>query len=308
MPVAQEFLPFLQSMSASSGSGGGPPSIDQVRAGFVDMCRQWTVPSPPLASITDRTAGEIPIRVYRPDGDGALPTLVFFHGGGFFVGSIDTHDDVCRAVAARSGWVVVSVDYRLAPEHPFPAASDDAFAALQWVAAHAGELGADPARLAVGGDSAGGNLAAVTALRARDEGGPQLSLQVLIYPVTDWAQDTSSMAANGSGYFLTADAMRMTRQLYLPDPSRWADPYAAPLRAPDVSGVAPAIVVTAEFDPLRDEGEAYADRLAAAGVPVDRTRCAGMIHGFVQMLPVTPRAGEVLDLVSDRLRKAALEG
>jgi acetyl esterase len=266
---------------------------------------------PPLTSVVDRRlpgpAGDIPVRVYRPVADGPLPVLVFFHGGGFFVGSLDTHDPVCREVAARSGWLVVSVDYRLAPEATHPAAGDDCFAVLRWIAAHVGEMGGDPSRLAVCGDSAGGNLAAVTALRARDEGGPELALQVLIYPVTDWTGDTRSMQENGAGYFLTAEAMRMSWSLYVPDEARRSDPYAAPLGAPDLRGVAPAMVVTAEFDPLRDEGEAYADRLDQAGVPVDRSRYDGMIHGFAQMLTITPRAAEVLDLVSERLRKAAVQ-
>jgi acetyl esterase len=239
--------------------------------------------------------------VYTPvgacDASGPLPLLLFLHGGGFFLGSPHSHGPVARELAARAGRVVVSVDYRLTPEHAFPAAVDDCYAALQWVAEHAAELGGDPAHLAVAGDSAGGNLTAVLALRARDEGGPAIEAQALIYPVTDSACDTVSMRDNAEGYMLTADAMEWMWGMYVPDEAERSHAYVSPLRAPDVSGLPPAIVITAEFDPLRDEGEAYAARLVDAGVPVQQVRFDGMIHGFVQMLNVTPRAGEAIDLV-----------
>jgi acetyl esterase len=199
---------------------------------------------------------------------------------------------------------VVSVEYRLAPKHPFPAAADDCFAALQWCASEARSFGGDPEQLAVGGDSAGGNLAAVVAQRARDDGGPDLRLQALIYPVTDAACDTPSMARNGEGYFLTADALRMMWNLYTPDAATRDNPHVSPFRAVDLAGVAPALVITAEFDPLVDEGEAYAKRLLDAGVPVELTRYDGMIHGFVQMLAVTPRAIEAIDQAAAALKRA----
>jgi acetyl esterase len=281
--------------------------MDGIREMFAGLCATWAVASEPLAGVEDRTipgpAGPVPVRVYTPVGDGPLPVLVFFHGGAFFIGSIDTHDPVCRELAARSGWLVVSVEYRLAPEHPYPAGVDDCFAALQWCAANAASIGGDAGHLAVAGDSAGGNLAAVCALRARDEGGPELDLQVLLYPVTDAACATPSMTRNGEGYFLTAGAMQMSWGLYAPDEQTRSDAYASPLRAPDLSGVAAALVITAEFDPLVDEGDAYAKRLFDAGVPVELTQYDGMIHGFVQMLAITPRATEAIDQVAASLHR-----
>ncbi len=284
------------------------PGMDGIRAMFAATCAGWASEAPSLATVEDRTIpgphAPLPIRIYTPEGDGPFPMLVFFHGGGFFIGSIDTHDPVCRELAARSGWLVVSVEYRLAPEHPFPAAADDCFSALQWCAAEAASISGDPSRVAVGGDSAGGNLAAVSALRARDEGGPELLLQVLIYPVTDAGCATDSMTRNGEGYFLTSSGMQMSWSLYTPDVATRDHPYASPLRG-DLAGVAPALVITAEFDPLVDEGEAYTKRLADAGVAVEVTRYDGMIHGFVQMLAVTPRATDAIDQAAAALRRAA---
>jgi len=306
MPVADELVPVLDAMAAARDATGAAPDITTIRQGFETTAAAWAATSAELARIDDLEvpgpSGSIPIRVYVPNGDAPLPVVVFFHGGGFFVGSIETHDAVCRELAARAGWIVVSVEYRLAPEHPFPAAIDDCFAVLQWCASEAKSFGGDPTRLAVAGDSAGGNLAAAAALRARDEGGPPLALQALVYPTTDAACDTESMARNGSGYFLTADAMLMSWGLYAPDADARANPYACPMRAADVAGVAPAVVITAEYDPLVDEGEAYAKRLADAGVAVELTRYDGMIHGFVQMLALTPRASEAIDQVAAALR------
>jgi acetyl esterase/lipase len=241
----------------------------------------------PVAAVANRTipgsAGEIPVRVYTPVGKGPFPGLVFFHGGGFVLCSLDSHDGQCRALANAAGCVVVSVDYRLAPEHPYPAAPEDCYAATQWVAKNGSELGIDTARLAIGGDSAGGNLTAVTALLARDRGGPPLRFQLLIYPVTDFAFDTSSYRENAEGYFLTEGMMRWFWDQYLPDVSRGAEPYASPLRAADLSGLPPGLCITAEYDPLRDEGERYAARLREAGVDC-RTSCYdGMFHGFFAM-------------------------
>ncbi len=238
-----------------------------------------------LMTIKDRTmagpAGEIPLRIYMPAGNKALPILLYFHGGGFVVGDLDTVDFRCRLLADWAGCVVVSVDYRLAPEHPYPAAVEDCFAATVWAAEQAAALGADADRIAVGGDSAGGNLAAVVALLAKEHGGPKLCFQYLVYPVTDATTETVSYHENGSGYGLTKDAMVWYWDNYAPDLARRSEPYASPLRAPDLSGLPPALVVTAEFDPLRDEGEAYAARLREAGVPVELRRYDGMVHGFL---------------------------
>jgi acetyl esterase len=228
--------------------------------------------------------GALPVRVYASEPGGIRPALVFFHGGGWVFGNLETHDAVCRALAKESGAVVISVDYRLSPEHKFPAAVDDAQAATQWVAAHAESLGIDARRIAVGGDSAGGNMATVVAMRCRDAGGPALAAQVLLYPVTDLSSfDTASHRELGEGYFLTGAAMDWFTGHYLASADHKRLPEVSPLLAPNVSGLPPALVVTAEFDPLRDEGEAYAERLKKAGVPVTVSRYPGMIHGFVSM-------------------------
>lgn len=241
--------------------------------------------STPIALVTNRTvpgpAGDIPIRIYTPEGIGPFALLVFFHGGGFVVGSLDSADQICRTLCWGAGCVVVSVEYRLAPEHKFPAAPDDCLAATRWAGEHATEFNADPTRLVVAGDSSGGNLATVTALRIRDEGGPALSGQLLIYPVADYhTPPTPSYLANADGYLLTRDTMIWFWEHYLNSASEASDPHASPLRAPDLRGLPPALVITAELDPLRDEGERYAERLQLAGVPTVLSRYDGMIHGF----------------------------
>jgi acetyl esterase len=218
------------------------------------------------------------------------------------LGDLETADPTARKLANRSGAVVVSVDYRLAPEHPYPAGVEDSWAVLEWVATHGDELGADASRLAVGGDSAGGNLAAVMAQRAAAAGGPALRAQLLVYPVTDLRMTHPSIIENGEGYLLTSDSMRWFHDLYLGDGGDAADPEASPLLADDVADVAPAIVVTAGFDPLRDEGDAYAERLDAAGVKVVHLRYEDMIHGFASMAKVTPRTNEMLTEVGEALR------
>lgn len=228
--------------------------------------------------------GGLPVRLYASEPGGIRPALVFFHGGGWVFGNIETHDAVCRALAKESGAVVISVDYRLSPEHKFPAAVDDSYAATQWVAANAERLGIDARRIAVGGDSAGGNLATVVAMRCRDAGGPALAGQVLLYPVTDLSSfDTASHRELSEGYFLSGAAMDWFSGHYLASADHKRHPEVSPLLAPDVSGLPPALVITAEFDPLRDEGEAYAERLKKAGVPVTVSRYPGMIHGFISM-------------------------
>jgi len=270
--------------------------------------RAASTPTPPeIGAVRDMLADTIPVRVYRPVGaaaDAALPALVYFHGGGWVIGDMDTHDVLCRQLTAEAGIVVVNVDYRLAPEAKFPAAADDAWAATKWVAANAGKLGIDPARLAVGGDSAGGNLAAVVALMARDAGAPALKLQVLLYPVTQIGTETRSYRDFADGYLLTRDAMLWFFDQYLPSKAAGADWRVSPMNAASLAGVAPAVVVTAGFDPLRDEGEAYAQKLRDAGVTVDYVCYGGMIHGFVPMGRLIDTANRAVSHVAASLRQA----
>ena len=243
-------------------------------------------PPPPMAKVLERSidgpGGAMKLRVYTPAGSGPFPLMMFFHGSGFVLCSLDTHDGMCRNLASGIGCVVVSVDYRLAPEHKFPKGPDDCLAATRWAADHAAELGIDPARIMVAGDSAGGNMAAVTALRLRDEGGPKLCGQMLLYPVTDYhTPGTPSYAENADGYGLTRDTMEWFWGHYLTSPTEAENPHASPLRARDVTGLPPAYVTSAEYDPLRDEAERYGMRLRQAGVPTEITRFPGMNHGFL---------------------------
>ena len=243
-------------------------------------------PPAAVATIAERSidgpGGPLRLRIYTPAGRGPFPLMLFFHGSGFVLCSLDTHDGLCRNLSAGTGCVVVSVDYRLAPEHKFPAGPDDCLAATRWAAAHAAELGIDPARILLAGDSAGGTMAAVTALRVRDEGGPELCGQILLYPVTDYhTPGTPSYAENADGYGLTRDTMKWFWGHYLTDAAEAENPHASPLRARDLSGLPPAFVMSAEYDPLRDEAELYGERLRAAGVPTEITRRSGMNHGFL---------------------------
>jgi len=267
------------------------------------------VPGPPgeaVSRVEDREipgpGGPVPVRIYTPDGTGPFAALVFFHGGGFVICDLDTHDGVCRALTNAAGCVVVSVGYRLAPEHKFPAAPEDCYAATRWVADRATEIGVDPGRLAVAGDSAGGNLAAVVALMARDRGGPALRYQLLVYPVTHRDFDTPSYRENAEGLLLTRNMMRWFWRHYLERDSDGERPYASPLRAEDLSGLPPAHVITAEFDPLRDEGEAYAARLRDAGIDTTHARYDGMIHGFFGMGETIDAAREAVADAASRLR------
>jgi len=251
----------------------------------------------------DGPGGPLRLRLYYPEGRGPWPLTVFFHGGGFVMCGLDSHDNLCRCLAARAGCLLVSVDYRLAPEAPFPAAVDDALAAFDWLRAHAAELDADPARLSVAGDSAGGNLAAVTAQYAHRQG-HALCHQLLLYPITDFAAESASYRLFAENHYLTAAMLRWFRAQYLGAGADGADPRISPLRAKDFSGLAPATVFTAEYDPLRDEGEAYAQALQAAGVAVALQRVPGQIHGFISMLGVIPAANAALDHAGAVLRRA----
>jgi acetyl esterase len=248
--------------------------------------------------------GEITVRCYTPSGAGPFPALVFFHGGGWVIGDLETHDGVCRSLANGASCVVASVDYRLAPEHKYPVAVEDAFAATRWIADNAPRLGIDPRRLAVGGDSAGGNLAAAVAIMQQERGGPGLALQVLVYPVTRHGLDTDSYRKYADGYLLTRNAMRWFWDHYLRRPEDGEQPYASPLLARKLEGLPPALVITAEYDVLCDEGEAFAARLREAGVPVTLTRYPGMIHGFLRMLNLVDTARAARDEIASALRKA----
>jgi acetyl esterase len=243
-------------------------------------------------------AGEVGARLYHPGGE--PPLIVFFHGGGWVIGDLETHDGLCRSLADRADAAVLAVDYRLAPEHPFPAAVDDAMAAARWAAANAADLGADPTRVAVAGDSAGGNLAAIVAQELRGE--VDLAAQILLYPVVDCDFDRPSYKENAEGYFLTREAMEWFFGHYVPDFGSRAHPKVSPLRNDDLSGLPPAVVVTAGFDPLRDEGDAYAEALADAGVEVRHLRYPDQIHGFVGFIGLVEAAGRALDDVVDSVR------
>lgn len=248
-------------------------------------------------------AGPLPVRLYRP-APGVLPCLIYLHGGGWTIGDRDTHDVLCRDLALQAGCAVASVDYRLAPEARFPAAVDDGLAAWRWLRDSAAALGLDAERMAVGGDSAGGNLAAVAALALREAGEPLPCFQLLIYPATDMRATAPSHVANGQGYLLTADTVAYFRQQYMPDPAQWPDWRASPLLHPDLSGLPPALVLTAGFDPLRDEGRQYADALSAAGTPCQYVCFERQIHGFILMGKVLDEANTAVSLCAQALRAA----
>jgi acetyl esterase len=284
---------------------------DEAREGYRALAAMLG-PGPEVHRVEDRTipgpAGDLPVRIYQPgEGDGR-GVLVFFHGGGFVIGDLDTHDRECRVLCNGADCVVVSVDYRLAPEHRFPSAHEDAFAALRWVGENAASLGGDPGRIAVGGDSAGGNLSASVALRARDEGGPDLRLQLLVYPTVDGRRDASvhrSIDENAEGPFLLKSTMDYFFGHYLADDAEAPlDTRLSPLLADSHAGLPPALVATAEFDPLRDEGEAYAAALETAGVPVRLQRYDGMPHVFFQLSPVVDAGRELLERCAAALRDA----
>jgi acetyl esterase len=309
LPVDPQVQNVLDAMAAA---GAPPPSQqrpEEVRAAY-RMMIGLGAESTAAVEVADRVApgpaGPVPVRVYTPEGgSGPFPTLLWFHGGGFVIGDLDTADGAARRLCAGVGAVVVSVDYRLAPEHPAPAAVDDCWAVTLWVAANPGEVGADPDRIAVGGDSAGGNIAALVALRAREAATPKLVHQLLVYPYVDLAHSLPSVDENGTGYLLDKDTLEWFAGNYLDGTDvEPTDPLISPLYVASLEGVAPATVITAEFDPLRDEGEAYARRLADAGVPVEVTRYDGMVHGFFSMDLVTPTAATAVTAAVEALRAA----
>jgi acetyl esterase len=295
--------PHIAAVLAMLDEAGVPPMYEGTpeagRALYLQLTHGARTPEQlaPVASTEDRivpgAAGGLKARVYRPEGDAPFPTVVFFHGGGWVIGDLDTHDNMARHICRGSGAVVVAVDYRLAPEHPFPAAADDAVAAARWVAGHLDELGGD-GRLAVAGDSAGGNLAAVVAQVLRDEGTP-LAGQFLIYPAVDAEGEYPSRVENATGYFLEKDTMDWFYGHYAGAWDDAKDARLSPLHHADLAGLPPAVIVTAEFDPLRDEGEAYGEALRAAGVRADVQRYDGLIHGFFDRGTISPAAQKAID-------------
>jgi len=308
--------PQLQAMRDQRERDGVPPlytmSLADARAADLASIRESGGEPEPVHEVANLTipgpGGELPLRVYRPASARPLPALLYFFGGGWVLGTIDTADGVSRSLANSSGALVAVVGYRLAPEHPFPAAVEDCYAAVRWVAGHAEEIGADPARLVVGGDSAGGNLAAAVALRARADG-PALAGQLLVYPNTDQLADDRSMRAADDPFLFNRRSVAWYRRHYLANPDDAADPLASPLRAESLAGLPPTLVITAEYDPLRDQGEAYAHRLADAGVQVELSRYPGMAHGFFTMAGTVDASRAAIQQASSFVRtRAGLEG
>ena len=299
-PTLEQILSF---MTMPSIAELGPQGTRQA------IAAQLAMMPPPVAlpRVEDRTIDEgIGVRIYWPTADPVdLPVVVFFHGGGFVIGDLDSHDPIARGVALGAGAVVVAVDYRLAPEHPYPAAVEDAFTALRWVSAHAAELGADPARLAVAGDSAGGNLSAVVAQLARDAGGPPVAFQLLWYPATDFGESHPSMTENADAPVLTVADMATFQQLYLGDRDPAELPATlSPARAADLSGLPPAYIATAGHDPLRDDGARYAELLKAAGVPVELSEAETLVHGYLSFGMAVPAAAAAFTRSLEALKAA----
>jgi acetyl esterase len=307
-PQARDFLDRLAEARL-------PPIQEQTIAearAQMDFSTRFLGPLPKVAGVEDRQvpgpSGAIRVRILTPEagGEALRPVLVYFHGGGWVLGNIESHEGVCRAVANASGAIVVTVDYRLAPEHRFPAAAEDAYAAVTWLSAHSGEFGGDPDRIAVAGDSAGGNLAAVACLMARDRKGPSLAGQILIYPITDYNLHNSSYRQCAEGHFLSRAEMAWYWEQYVEKlDDRW-HPHASPCRANDLSRLPPALVITAEYDVLREEGEAYAGKLKAAGVPTKLSRYGGMIHGFVRRFPFFDQGKKAIEEVGREVRAMLL--
>jgi acetyl esterase len=303
-PQAEAVITIMAQMGVSLA--GSPSDLRALMATFPRPAGE------PVDAVVDRRvpgpAGEVPVRIYSPAGAGPdpLPALAWFHGGGWVFGSLDSADFICRRIANRAGCRVISADYRLAPEARFPAAVDDCFAVTSWIARHASDLQLDADRIAVGGDSCGGNLAAVVAHLARDHGGPPLAFQALVYPATDHSFDTRSYRDYGDGFFLTTHAMMWLWEQYLGEGGDGSSPLASPLRASTFAGLPPAIVITAEFDPLRDEADAYAARLRADNVAVELVRYDGQIHGFFGNAMIDDGIA-ALDRVSAAIRTALTE-
>jgi Esterase/lipase len=274
----------------------------------MQMLANFTKPAEPVASVKDITIpgpnGTIPIRIYTPFGSGPFPLFIFFHGGGWVLGDLDSYDDLCYQLTNKAGAIVISVAYRLAPEHKFPEAPQDCYAATQWIAEHAHKYNGDPARIAIGGDSAGGNLTAVVTQMARAQQGPHLIFQLLIYPATDMTAATASLSENAEGYFLTRDDLYWFTRHYIRTEEDKRDPLASPYLAADLHGLPPALIITGEYDPLRDEGELYGQRLQEAGVPVTIHRYPGMIHGFISLPSFLQQGRNAIQECGEALHKA----
>ena len=306
MPLAPEIQALVDAMAQDPDAlPTHLQSLDEARAGYVALGNMFG-PGEAVAKVTDRSvpgpAGEIPIRCYLPSQEAGLPIVVFFHGGGWTIGDLDTHDKECRAIANGAQALVVSVDYRLGPEHKYPAAADDCFAALQWVGEHGSDLGGDPSRIAVAGDSAGGNLSAVVSLLARDGGGPALRAQVLVYPCVDMRGEATeahpSRLENAAGPFLLKESMDYFEACYLADDDQRREPKASPLLATSHAHLPPALVITAGLDPLRDEGAEYVAKLAAAGISCAHQLFGTEMHGFVCSEGMTDGHVQAIQLIS----------
>ena len=311
MPLDPQTKVYLDQMAALNMPPLSALPLQVVRQGVAAQVASAPA-SEPVAMVVNRTipgpAGEIPVRIYTPEGSGPFPALVFFHGGGWVICDLDTHDSLCRSLCNGAGCVVVSVDYRLAPEHKFPAAPEDCYAATQWVAGHAAEINANPGKIAIGGDSAGGNLTAVVAQMVRDQGGPQSGLAIADLPGDGFHLRWSIHPRKWSGYFLTIDDMNWFMNHYLNSEADRLNPLASPLLAADLSNLPPALILTAEYDPLRDEGEQYGQRLQAADVPVIVRRYHGLIHGFFGMALIVDEAKRAVEETSQTLREAFARG
>ncbi len=307
MPVDPQIQTLIDGMS----EGEVPEFAELGHIAVREMCESMLLPfeAGELANVEDRTiyanAADLAVRVYQPENpqQKKLPLVVYYHGGGWTIGSLNTHDPICRALAAWSGCVVVSVDYRLAPEHPFPVPLEDSYAALVYLAEHAGDFGADGNRVAVAGDSAGGNLAAEMCLLARDRNGPVVSYQLLFYPITDANFTTASYNDNAQGYVLRKSDMQWFWNQYIAEANKRSDPFASPLQA-ELHDLPAACVVTAQYDTLRDEGDAYAEKLRAAGVAVEHIECVGMVHGFIGFAALVDKGRDVLKDCAQRLARA----
>lgn len=282
--------------------GADTPEVAAEYLARVRAAPSSSPPAPQMKRVSEEDLGNgLRVRVYVPDGEPPFPVMVYFHGGGWVSGDLEMHDATCRRLAHRAQCTVVNVDYRLAPEHRFPAAFDDAYRATVWARARASDFSADGDRLVVAGSSAGGNLAAAVALRARDHSGPTIALQALVYPVTDAAMASDSMRELAVGYLLERRLMQWYWNQYCPNETERRNPWASPMAAESLAGLPPALVVTAELDPLRDEGEAFAQRLEAEGGEAEVMRYPGQVHGFMGLLGVIADADAALDDLADRI-------
>ena len=306
MPVNPKIQYFLDQMNTMPAASMDHLTPEAMRSS--ENLQLATMQKEPVEQVEDRTISltgrDIPIRIYTPKGQAPFPALVFYHGGGWVVGSIESHDAVCRELANLADCVVISVEYRLAPEHKFPAAVEDSYESLEWVVSHSAELGIDPDRIAVGGDSAGGNLATVACLIAKERNGPRVVHQFLLYPSTGPAADYPSMAENAEGYLLTRDMMKWFQSHYLQSAEDGINPYLSPILSDNLEGLPPATILTAQYDPLRDVGIAYAEKLQSQGVEVFHKNYDDLIHGFANFTSFVPEARQAVADGIGELKKA----